>query len=295
MISGLNQEVSVLGKTFHFQTELTRKGDLFVRTEVFVGGKVVATRENRLDRKGRGKLDEEGLRNLMKEQHNRVIERTLERVKSYQEKKGQQQPQAPPAASLPAFDGGQAKSFVPPSDETRQAASSAVRIRRIFGRFRLRLGLGSAVPPADLGRRLEIAARGFAWIIKSPTFQEIRLDEQLRCNLVSDQVKAWLAGDRDDARAAQIWSEIVTFNDYVAAINNRAELLLFDRQLLSWAAFQVQNRGMSSSVLDQLQWLAGRDPELDELLDKPDGVADEIWFAVLCQALAQTPRPKPGT
>ena len=52
MISGLNQEVSVLGRAFHFQTELTRKGDLFIRTEVFVGGKVVATRENRLDRAG---------------------------------------------------------------------------------------------------------------------------------------------------------------------------------------------------------------------------------------------------
>ena len=50
MISGLNQEVDVLGRAFHFQTELTRRGDLFIRTEVFVGGKVVATRDRRLDR-----------------------------------------------------------------------------------------------------------------------------------------------------------------------------------------------------------------------------------------------------
>ncbi len=294
MISGLNQEVNVLGKAFHFQTELTHKGDLFVRTEVFVGGKVVATRENRLDRAGRGQLDEEGLRALMKEQHNRVIERTLERVKTYQEKKGEQPP-TPAAASLPAFDRQQAQNFVPPSDETREAASSAVRIRRIFGRFRLRLGLGTQVPSGELGKRLETASRGFAWIIKSPTFQEIRLDEQLRCNLVSDQVNAWLAGDRDNDRAAQIWSEIVTFNDYVAAINNRAELITFDRQLLTWAAFQVQNRGMSTPVLDQLQWLAGRDPELDELLDKPDDVEDQVWFTVLCHVLSQTPRPQTAT
>ncbi len=293
MISGLNQEVSVLGKTFHFQTELTQKGDLFVRTEVFVGGKVVATREHRLNRAGLGKLDEDGLRALMKEQHQRVIERTLERVKTYQEKKREQQP-AQTAASLPVFDGQQAANFVPPSEESRAAASSAVRIRRIFGRFRLRLGLGADVPTAELPKRLATASRGFAWIINSPTFQEIRLDEQLRCNLVSDQVKAWLAGDRDPDRATQIWSEVVTFNDYVAAINNRAELITFDRQLLSWAAFQVQNRGMSDAVLDQLQWLAGRDTELDELLDKPDGVAGETWFTVLCHVLAQTPRPAPG-
>ncbi len=293
MISGLNQEVSVLGRAFHFQTELTKKGDLFVRTEVFVGGKVVATREHRLGRAGRGKLDEDGLRSLMKEQHNRVIERTLERVKTYQEKKGEQA-QAPPAASLPAFDRQQAENFVPPSDEIRAAASSAVRIRRIFGRFRLRLGLGSDVPEGELTQRLETASRGFTWITKSPTFQEIRLDEQMRCNLVSDQVNAWLAGDRDAGRAPQIWAEIVTFNDYVAAINHRAELIVFDRQLLTWAAFQVQNEGMSTAVLDQLQWLAGRDVELDVLLDKPDDVADEVWFAVLCHVLAQTPRPAPG-
>ncbi len=291
MISGLNQEVNVLGRAFHFQTELTRRGDLFIRTEVFVGGKVVATRENRLDRAGRGKLDAEGLRSVMKEQHGRVIERTLERVKAYQEKKGQQKQQAPPS-TLPAFDAQGAASFPLPSEEARQAASSAVRIRRIFGKLRLRLGLEREVPPAELGARLETAARGFAWIVKSPTFQEIRLDEQVRCHLVSEQVDAWLASDRDPARAAEIWAEIVTFNDYVAAINHRAELIVFDRQLLTWAAYRVQHGGMSTEILDQLQWLAGRDPELDQLLDRPGGATDQIWFAVLCHVLAQIPRPK---
>ncbi len=291
MISGLNQEVDVLGKTFHFQTELTRKGALYIRTEVFVGGKVVATRENRLDLAGQGKLDEESLRALMKEQHQRVIKATLERVKSYQEKK--EQPQSQAMASLPTFDAQQAESFVPPSDEAREVASSAVRIRRIFGRFRLRLGLGEPVPEGALTQRLETAARGFSWILNSPTFQEIRLDEQMRCHLVSDQVNAWLGGDRDLGRAEQIWAEIVTFNDYVASINNRAELIEFDRQLLAWAAFQVQKRGVSTEILDQLQWLAGRDKELDELLDKPDDVTAEVWFAVLCHVLSQTPPPEP--
>ncbi len=294
MISGLNQEVSVLGRTFHFQTELTRKGNhLFIRTEVFVGGKVVATRENRLDRAaGPGRLDEDGRRAIMKEQHGRVIERTLERVKAYQEKKGEQKPETP-LASLPAFDAQSAGNFPPPSEETRQAASSAVRIRRIFGKLRLRLGL-EQVPAAELPKRLETAARGFAWIIKSPTFEEIRLDEQMRCNLVSDQVNAWLASGRDPARAAEIWAEIMTFNDYVAAINHRAELIAFDRELLTWSAYRVQSGGMSTEILDQLQWLAGRDPELDQLLDKPDDVAREIWFPVLCNILAQVPRPKPA-
>ncbi len=290
MISGLNQEVEVLGKTFHFQTELTRKVHLYVRTEVFVGGKVVATRENRIGLAGRGKPDEEGILTLMKKQHNRVIERTLERVKAYSEKK-QEQPAAPPVASLPAFDGQPAESFGLPSEATRKAAATAVRIRRIFGKLRLRIGLDSTVPPAELAARLETAARGFAWIIKSPTFREIRLDEQMRCNLVNEQVSAWLAGDRDQAQAREIWAEIVTFNDYVAAINLRSELIAFDRQLLKWAAYQVHNHGMSTEVLDKVQWLAGRDQELDRLLDKPAEISGEDWFAVLCQTLVRIPDP----
>jgi hypothetical protein len=286
MISGLNQEVNVFGKAFHFQTELTRKGDLYVRTEIFVGGKVIATRESRLEHSGQ-KLDDETLRTLMKEHHNRVIERTLERVKEYQERK---QPSSQPAASLPAFDGRRPEDFVPPSDEVRKAAASAVRIRRIFGRFRLRLRLGEQATPEELPERLETAARGFAWILNSPTFQELRLDEQIRCHLASEQVSAWLGGERDTARAREIWAEIAAFEAQVTAINNRAELLTFDRQLLTWAAYRVQADGMSTEVLDQLQWLAGRDPELDALLDSPDDVAGEAWFAVLCHVLAQTPR-----
>lgn len=293
MISGLNQEVDVLGRTFHFQTELSRRGDLFVRTEVFVGGKIVATRESRVNRTGR--LDEEALRALMKDYHGRVIESTVERVKTYQARKQdlasrRPPPRHPARPSAPAFDLREAESLAPPSEETRKAAASAVRIRRVFGKFRLRLGLDKTVPEDQIGTRLETAARGFAWIKTSPTFQEIRVDEQLRCNLVNDQVVEWLAGSgRDPARAAEIWSEIVTFNDYVAEINNRAELIVFDRQLLTWAAYQIQSEGVTDEVLDQLQWLTGRDPRLDKLLDKPAEADAESWFPLLCDVLARTP------
>ena len=296
MISGLNQEVNVLGRAFHFQTELARRGDFFIRTEVFVGGKIVATRESRCYRAGRKILDEESLQALMKEHHSRVIESTLERVKSYQERREAGLSAARPAPTpsapapgLPPFDAEQARNLVPPSDEVRVSAASAVRIRRIFGKFRLRLDLVSAVPESELEERLETAARGFAWIMGSPTFQEFRLDEQMRCHLVNDRLKEWLASDRDGARAAEMWSEIVTFNVHVAEINNRAELFAFDRQLVTWAAYQIKSQGMSNEILDQLQWLSGRDPELDKLLDRPDGVADDTWFSLLCQMLAQIP------
>lgn len=294
MITGLNQEVTVLGRTFHFQTELHRRGDLFVRTEVFVGGKVVATREHRLVGSGQARLDEDLVRELMKKQHQRVIESTQQRAEAYQEKRQSPaadtpSPAAQPPADPPGFDLRQAESLTPPSDAKKTEVGSAIRIRRIFGKFRLRLGLTADLPEEQLTRRLETAARGFSWIVSSPTFQEIRLDEQMRCHLVNEQVGEWLKGDRNSAKAREIWSEIVTFNDYVAEINNRAELIAFDRQLLMWGAYQVQSRGLSDQLLDHLQWLSGRDLELDRLLDQPAEVAADAWFQTLCRVLTRTP------
>ncbi|MEM7582514.1 MAG: hypothetical protein AAF560_03970 [Acidobacteriota bacterium] len=289
IISGLNQEVTVLGRTFHFQTELTRKPDLHIRTEVFVGGKVVATREHQL--LVPPPADEEAVRSAMKEQHKRVIESTLQRAKRYQDRRGEAPASttSQPAPHVPNFDIQQARNLGPPSSDQRAAVASAIRIRRIFGKFRLRLGLGQPMTNSEIAERLETAARGFAWIKSSPTFEEIRLDEQMRCHLVGEQVDQWLAGDRNLQRAKEIWSGIVRFNDYVTEINHRAELVEFDHQLLMWTAFQVRDGGMSDAVLDHLQWLSGRSTELDRLLDKPQGVSDETWFTQLCDVLTQLP------
>ncbi len=290
MISGLNEEVTVLGRTFHFQTELTRKVDLYIRTEVFVGGKIVATREHQL--LTRRPFDEDAVRTAMKEQHARVIESTLERAARYQERKqngvdaGEQ---AQAAVHVPDFDIQQARSDGPPSGDQRAAVASAIRIRRIFGKFRLRLRLDQEVADEEIAERLATAARGFAWIKSSPTFAEIRLDEQMRCHLVSDQVDQWLKGDRQPEPAMEIWSEIVRFNDYVTEINHRAELIEFDHQLLMWTAFQVRDSGMSDAILDHLQWLSGRASDLDRLIDQPKDVSDETWFSQLCETLTQLP------
>ena len=290
MISGLNQEVTVLGRTFHFQTELTRKEELYIRTEIFVGGKIVATRESLLAREQRAKLDDDEIRALMKEHHALVIESTLKRVETYQSRKPALEDTGP-IEPIQAFDVQKAESLGPPDSDMRDAVSSAIRIRRIFGKVRLRLGLEPVLPEDEITGRLATASRGFAWVIGTPTFEEIRVDEQMRCHLVSEQVNDWLASEaKDPAEAKRIWSEIVRFNDYVAEINNRADLIAFDRQLLMWTALQIQQAGISDMILDHLQWLAGRDLQLDKLLDRPREVASKAWFSTLCQVLTRIPQ-----
>ncbi len=289
MISGLNQEVTVLGRTFHFQTELTRKGNLFIRTEIFVGGKIVATRESPLPREKGERLEEETVRTAMKEQHCRVIESTRQRVESYQARKQVQVAEESSEPKTDTLDLEQARALGPPAAELRAAVGSAIRIRRLFGKVRLRLGLDSPVSAAELADRLATAARGFAWILGSPTFAEIRVDEQVRCHLVCEQINEWLGSDRESKEAKRLWAEIVAFNDYVTEINNRADLIAFDHQLLMWTAFRIQSQGISDPVLDHLQWLSGRDLEIDRLLDASDEVSSETWFTTLCRVLAHIP------
>ena len=161
MITGFNQEVDILGRTFHFQTELSRRPSLLIRTEVFVGGKVVATRENLLDPAAEpSRLDEGALRADMKAQHQRVIQSTVERVTAFQERK-QEPPEPATGPGLPAYSTGQVATLAPPSAEMKKKVGTAIRIRRIFSKFRLRLGLGAKVPNADIAERLEMAGRGF--------------------------------------------------------------------------------------------------------------------------------------
>ncbi len=102
---------------------------------------------------------------------------------------------------------------------------------------------------------------------------------------MKEQIEEWLASGRDRWQAAQIWSGIVTFSDYLAEINCRAELVAYDQQILLWCLEEVQGRGMSHDVLKRLKTLYGRHPRLDELLERPDGVSNGAWTAHLRSAL----------
>lgn len=313
MISGLNQEVDILGRVFHFQTELSDQDGLSIRTEVFVGGKVVATRETRLaetsesvDTTTGG--EKEAIRARMKEQHNRTLTTFVKRAKRYTARgaemtpteetgpplppevrpQGSETAPAPPPSSSPAPSATDTapipfippSGLTPPSTESRAEAAEALAIRRFFGELQHRIGPLKPLP-GDLVERLERAREALAWMTESPVFAQIRVDEQVRGNLVLDQIGEWLADERDTDNAAELWEELNTFVRYLAEVNQRSDLLRFDQQLLLWALDTVQYHGMSTAVLDHLRDLYGRHPKLDQLLEYPDNVKDGTWAAHL--------------
>lgn len=294
MIGGLNQEVEILGKRFHVQTELT---DTEGRTEVFLGGKLVAARETPLSPTG---LDSVDLKNAMQEQYNRILETVVERARRCRERRQEaatgtaggapadeaERPEpvsrpAPPAAPVPASGMPAA-----PNPEVAGPVDLGLRVRRLLDQFRRRLPPWPQDPEDTPSNYLRLAATAFCWMLSSPGFPEIRVEEQVRFNLLHDQVDGWLHGDRDPVHGLRVRTEIVAFNDYLAGINNRAELTAFDRDLLAWALRQVEREGVTERLREHLAMVAGRDGELDRLLAEQER-RDEVWRAELRRVLAE--------
>ena len=81
MIGGFNQQVKILGRIYHIQTELSDAG---IRTEMFLGGKLVATCEKPLDAADR---DGSNLASLIQEQHDKILAGVAERLRLYGERR----------------------------------------------------------------------------------------------------------------------------------------------------------------------------------------------------------------
>ncbi len=284
-MSRFNQVIDVLGKLFQLQTKLTDQVKGAVRTEVVLDGKVVATREARVVKPGEG--DDEAVDARVQDQHKRVLEMFVDRVERYQQRdQAQPGPTALPTMDVSAPRVAPVESpAAPPSPTATPSLATSIRIRNLFGRFCKLIGSPSMLLPSDVDVRLERAATTFGQMIASSLFAEIRLDEQVRCHLLKEQIDEWLANDREPEEAARIWSGIMTFNNYLAEINHRSELAAFDRQLLAWAVKEVESHGMTRDVREHLSSLYGLMPQLNLLLDKPREVADATWIAHLRSGL----------
>ena len=283
MSSGINQDIEILGKVFHLQTQVCATPEPSIRTEVFLGGKLVATRDADLAGPAED-LPENERRRLLKEHHQKILNSIVERARSYRPRK---EPTAPKRDVEPLPFTGPVP--IRPSGKV----DIALRVRRILERFRSRLGISLAKTSTDLGKRLERAAKGFDWVLQSPDFEEIRIDEQVRFNLLKDQIDEWLEGSRHEDQGRRIWNEVEQFNDYLSGINDREELAAFDRDQVRWALSKVEAMGMTDQLLPHLDMLRGRDVALDRLMDSGTSVGNEVWLAHLRRVLEDLESPSP--
>lgn len=291
MVSGLNQEIHLLGRRFHFQSELIERDALSVRTEIFVDGKIVATRSTEIEdltSASAGDL----VRARIREIHEKVVESVVQRAERYRGEKSPESPdEAPPPGDATVAVHIAPRPTAPPPKEAWDEVEETLRIRWMFGRLRLGLGMDDARLPLE--QRLKRAGRAFSWLVALPSFELIRVDEQIRCHLVKERVEKWTeTGGTDDELGARIWKEIDDLQRYLGEINRRAQLTALDRQLLGWAIGRLEGGGsMATEIHDELRKVFGLDVQLDRLIHEPSEIPDTMWRDHLRRVLASTRTP----
>jgi len=81
---GLNNNLDFLGKELHVQTENVNSDDPYILTQVFFSGRVIQTTKYEYPAVIRGVKHFARIRDLMHEQHTKVIENINKKQETYQ-------------------------------------------------------------------------------------------------------------------------------------------------------------------------------------------------------------------
>ncbi len=282
MIVGINQNVAIFGRDFHVQTEVSsREGSHCIRTRVYLAGRIIGAREQTLEG-----VDETAVKAAMQEQHETIIDNMTSRLQAIAAAKEIVPPPPPPAVPAAELEPAapsprrMTKIAVPNLDEIPGVRSS-VQIRRLLAGFRNSTNLSPPSGPDALRLRLADAAALMRDIVASPTFAEARVEEQVRFHDLLDRLDAWLAADADHHAAVQLWSQVAVFSAYLGNVNNRHDLMAFDRRLVMWGLSTVGEDGLSPEVVSHLSHLYGRDLALDLLLHDPTSIDRDLLVHTL--------------
>ena len=252
MTGGIGQSVHLFGRTFHVQTEMSQGG---VRTEVFLGGRLMAAREKQLGRTARG-LEEQ--KSVMNEHHQSVVAAIKKRAARVN--------QSGPEASLKC--GSEVRKRT-----TSEAMATGLRVRNLLREFRRRVDTEGL----DEAERLKTASPAFSWIIASPTFESLRVDEQLRIHLLQHQIDTWCREGAEEDRAAEIRSEVANLSAYLAGIENRAEFVNVNSVHADALESPISQQPTTPCTAEELQANPSLFPEA--LYDNPSGSQMEKYMA----------------
>jgi hypothetical protein len=272
--TGLNQNVEIGGRVFHVQTEVIAADQQKIETTVFLDGRVVGSRNIPIldDNPSQDRLCE-----IRDEQHATIVKNLVSRMANLQAKRAREKP----AADLAAGE--------VPDPKTSRSLRASINARTLIGRFR---GAIDVMPPyshKELSLRLTATISQIEGIVESPTFSDIRVDEQVRFSLLKERIIEWQSGGQDHDTGVRIWSDVVVFSARLAEINCREELARYDQHTLSKTVARIDSEGVSDADVELLTTLYGLDVQLDRMLDAP-GYSAEQWSEVLSRILEELPR-----
>jgi len=284
-MSGLINKIALLGRQFTIQTELIPGEEDKIRTLVYDGGRLVTSREVGLDP---GANSNQLVETKVRDQHKLITDTLIKRATELQVAKGDdsKRPGAAPPAPKPVHS--PPKGTPRPEIEPGSPLEIGIAIRQTIGPFGLAFAHPAPTTASGYDTVLEEVEAAIDAIMKSPTFEHVRLDEQLTMIAIRGQLATWRLADKDIAAATEIWPSIERFAYHQQKINDRRDLVAFDHKLLTWAMSQLGKGKITNELIEGLDGLRGRDAELDAFLQDPDASTNMDLLEILLRLIDQT-------
>ena len=284
-MSGLIDKIAVLGREFTIQTEYVPGENAKVRTLVYDGGRLVTSREIPA-----GDEDDRGvnLDDTVHQQHQRITQTLLTRAKELEEAKTPTReaptPKPEPAPTPPPG----AKTTARPEVEPGSRLETAIAIRQTIGPFGLAFAHPAPTTAEGYTQTLESVEAAIDAIREAPTYDAIRLDEQLTMIALKSQLETWRLADEDLDMATEIWPTVESFAYHLQKINNRRDLVAFDHAMLTWSMSELGKGSITQEMIDGLAGLGGRDADLDDFIRNPEGTEPFHLLEILLRLMDQT-------
>jgi hypothetical protein len=284
-MSGLIDKIAVLGREFTIQTEYVPGENARVRTLVYDGGRLVTSREIPA-----GDENDSGvnLDDTVHRQHQRITRTLVTRAKELEEAKTTT-PEAPPPKPEPApAPPPGAKTTVRPEVEPGSHLETAIAIRQTIGPFGLAFAHPAPTTAEGYTQTLESVEAAIDAIRAAPTYDAIRLDEQLTMIALKSQLETWHMAGEDPVLATEIWPTVESFAYHLQKINNRSDLVAFDHAMLTWSMSELGKGAITQEMIDGLAGLGGRDADLDDFIRSPEGTEPFALLEILLRLMDQT-------
>ncbi len=284
-MTGAIDKIALLGREFTIQTELVPGEPPVIRTLVYDGGRLVTSRELSVDP---SITTTQAIQARVRDQHQRITDTLIERAAELQSARTRKPPR-PEAAAPPSTAPAAAKKTPPrPEVEPGSRLATAIAVRQTIGPFATAFSRPAPGTAEGYTRSLEAVDAAIDAIRDAPTYDTIRLDEQLTLIALKSQLETWRLADRDLAMATEIWPTVESFAHHLQKINHRGDLVSFDHRMLTWAIGELGRGRVTDEMIDGLRGLGGRDAELDGVLRNPTGVEPLQLLEMLLRLMDQT-------
>lgn len=176
---------------------------------------------------------------------------------------------------------------------------SALRIRGEYLGFHTKVDLCGDPSPEQLHDRMLTVAAVMAGMIKSPNYHEFRTNDRFQLRKLETQITDWLAqGDQADSQTGiYLWQEISALSALFLEINNREELVQYDRGVVLTTLERLYLGGPLNAddqirLHETLITTQGRDAELDDLVRANAPMDSGVFFRAVTRCAF---RLEPGT